>query len=108
MNLWAMAIMVFLLNLPFGYWRANVGRFSWQWFLAIHLPVALAIALRLLWGLGWQFATLSVLAAVFFGGQLSGAKLHAWWGKHARRPVTSCLVMDLLRGLQTGNEGACK
>ena len=68
---------VFLLNLPFGYWRAHVKRFSLQWFLAIHLPVALAIALRIFTGVGWQFMTLLLLVAAFFAGQFLGGKLQS-------------------------------
>lgn len=107
MTLWPVALIVLMLNLPFGYWRANVRGFSLQWFLAIHLPVALVVALRIFSGVGWELTTLPVLAAVFFVGQLSGAKLHLW-RRRARTPVTSCLVMDLFRGLQGSYGGSCK
>ena len=36
--LFVVALVVFLLNIPFGYWRANVRKFSLQWGLAIHIP----------------------------------------------------------------------
>ena len=41
MSLWKVALLVFLLNLPFGYWRASVRRLSWQWFPAVLLPLLL-------------------------------------------------------------------
>lgn len=100
MNLWEAALIVLLINLPFGYWRANVRRLSLDWFLAIHIPVGLVILLRILSGLGWQLGTVPVLVAAFFVGQLLGTWQHRWWSQNARGPVTSCLVMDLVRGLR--------
>jgi hypothetical protein len=69
------AIMVFLFNIPFGYWRARVRRFSTQWILAIHMPVPFVIGCRLFLGLGWHLATFPVLVGAFFAGQLAGSKL---------------------------------
>jgi len=73
--LWTVAALVFVLNIPFGYWRARVRKFSLQWILAIHLPVPLVIAFRVLWGLGWQFVTFPVLIGAFFLGQFAGGRL---------------------------------
>ena len=42
-TLWASAFVILLLNLPFGYWRAGVARFSRGWFLAVHVPVPFVI-----------------------------------------------------------------
>lgn len=76
MKLWSVAIAVFLINLPFGYWRAQAERFSRQWMLAIHLPVPAVIALRIFSGLGWQLISFPVLIGAFFLGQWSGGKLN--------------------------------
>jgi len=67
--------LVFFINVPFGYWRSRVRKFSAQWILAIHLPVPLVVACRLLLGLGWHLVTFPVLIAAFFAGQLAGGKL---------------------------------
>ncbi|HEX6625470.1 MAG TPA: hypothetical protein VF064_17275 [Pyrinomonadaceae bacterium] len=75
MKLLAVAVVVFLINLPFGYWRSRVPARSRQWFLAIHLPVPFVIALRVFSGLGWQLASFPVLVAAFFLGQYLGGKL---------------------------------
>ena len=75
MELYWVAVIVFIINIPFGYWRANTRKFSGQWFLAIHLPVPLVIALRYLAGLGWQLITFPVLIGAFFLGQLAGGLL---------------------------------
>lgn len=100
MNLLELSFIVLIMNLPFGYWRANVRRLSLDWFLAIHIPVGLVILLRILSGLGWQLGTVPVLVAAFFVGHLLGTWLHRWWSQRAWGPVTSCLVMDLVRGLR--------
>lgn len=76
MNLWLVALAVFLINLPFGYWRAQSARFSRQWMLAIHLPVPAVIALRIFSGLGWQLISFPVLIGAFFLGQWGGGKLY--------------------------------
>jgi hypothetical protein len=72
MKLVLISAVVLLLNLPFGYWRAGVRRFSLQWFLAIHVPVPLVIGLRLVSGIGWQMVTFPILIGAFFVGQFLG------------------------------------
>ncbi len=99
MSIWSVAALAFLINLPFGYWRANADKFSRQWFLAIHLPVPLVIALRLASGLGFQLATFPVMIAAFFLGQLVGGQLHGVLKKHTSLRVTACLVWDIVTGL---------
>ena len=98
MNLWSVAALVVVLNLPFGYWRANADKFSRPWFLAVHLPVPFVIALRISSGLGWHFITFPVMIGAFFAGQYLGGILHGLM-KQARTPVTACLVMDVAAGL---------
>ena len=71
-TLWMVAVAVLLLNLPFGFWRAGLRRFSLPWFVAVHAPVPLVVGLRLFAGLGWRLFTLSVLVGAFFAGQFLG------------------------------------
>ena len=97
MPLWLVAAMVFALNVPFGYWRDNVDKYSRQWFIAIHAPVPGVIALRLLSGLGWQLITFPVLIGSFFAGQLAGGYWHRLRSRSMMRSAGSCLVMDLFR-----------
>jgi hypothetical protein len=76
------AFVVFLVNLPFGYWRARVVKFSFRWVLAVHLPVPIVIACRVFSGLGWQLITFPVLICAFFLGQWAGGivsdSLRSW------------------------------
>lgn len=78
MELWAVAAIVFLVNLPFGFWRASVPKFTRNWMLAIHLPVPIVIALRIFSGLGWAFITFPVLIGAFFLGQFIGGLIARW------------------------------
>ena len=71
----AVASGVLVVNLPFGFWRAGVRKFSVPWFTAIHLPILLAVGMRLLSGLGWRFATFPVLIGAYFAGQYFGGVL---------------------------------
>jgi len=89
-------MVVFILNIPFGYWRANVKRFSLQWFLAIHIPVIFVIALRLASHLGFAWSSYVVLVSAFFLGQQLGSLVNKGLFQHCAQ-VTSCLVMDLYR-----------
>ncbi len=74
-RLGAVAVVVMLLNLPFGFWRAGVKKFTRPWFLAVHVPVPFVIHLRVFSGLGWHLASFPVLIGAFFTGQLLGGAL---------------------------------
>jgi hypothetical protein len=104
MTLWRVASIVVLLNLPFGYWRAQAGKFSRQWFLAVHLPVPFVIALRIFSGLGWQFITFPVMIGAFFLGQLLGGLLHDMALKFAGPRVSACLVWDMVTGFRNNRK----
>lgn len=66
-------ILTFLLNLPFGYYRRRVKRFSFRWFLYIHLPIPVILAARLLSNLDFRYIPLFVVAAIT--GQLIGGRI---------------------------------
>jgi hypothetical protein len=88
-------ILVFVLNIPFGYWRSNVRSFSGQWFLAIHIPVPFIVALRLISGVGFAWYTYLFLVMAFFLGQKTGGiimkRIH-----RVCQQTSSCLVMDII------------
>jgi hypothetical protein len=71
------AAVTLAVNLPFGFWRAGVRKFSLPWFVAVHGPVPLIVGMRLAAGLGWRLATFPVLVGAFFGGQLIGGRVRA-------------------------------
>jgi hypothetical protein len=62
----------FLINLPFGYWRAALRKFSPAWFVAIHAPVPIVVGLRFALGLPFRWAAVPLFVAAYFGGQSVG------------------------------------
>lgn len=90
------SMLVFILNIPFGYWRANVKKFSIQWILAIHIPVPFIVALRLLSDIGFAWKTYIFLVGAFFLGQKFGSLIMKWVHGHCHQD-SSCMVMDLYR-----------
>ena len=66
-------LFTFALNLPFGFLRAKVRKFSVRWFLYIHLPIPLIFLGRRLSHLDYRYIPIFVTAALI--GQISGGKL---------------------------------
>lgn len=62
-----------LVNLPFGYYRKRTRKYSFKWFLYIHLPIPLIFLARVLSHLDFRYIPLFVLAAIL--GQIAGGKL---------------------------------
>ena len=83
-NLAIVTVLTFLLNMPFGYWRASVKKFHWQWFLAVHIPIPFIIFMRFQFGLGFQFYTYPFLVGAFFFGQFVGARYYVKKKKGAK------------------------
>jgi len=66
--------LAFVVSVPCGYLRQNYKKYSFMWFLLIHLPIPLIILLRVKAGLGWQFIPLTVggsVAGQIIGGMIS-------------------------------------
>ncbi|OHB78052.1 MAG: hypothetical protein A2Z34_09365 [Planctomycetes bacterium RBG_16_59_8] len=104
-DLTALAAIVALLNLPFGYWRANVPTRSFQWFLAIHMPIPFVIALRLVGDVGFGWTTYPAFIGAFAVGQLLGGLLRSRMQLVPAYSPTSCLVVDVTRRLFPRQEG---
>ena len=72
-----LTIAALILNLPFGYLRVNTKKFSFLWFLYIHLPIPVIFILRTLAGFSIKVVPIIVVGAVagqFLGGRLRGVK----------------------------------
>lgn len=70
LSLYELMGFVFLINLPFGYWRFNKPRFSRKWMMAVHIPVPLVFILRILSGFTWT--VIPLLMVSFAAGQFTG------------------------------------
>jgi hypothetical protein len=97
MNLLILTFAVFLLNVPFGYWRKNTARFSIQWFLSIHIPIPIVAAFRVFAGIGGYLLVFPVLLTAFFLGQLAGGKMHSLFVKYSGTRASSCIFLDLVK-----------
>ncbi|MFZ3122654.1 MAG: hypothetical protein WA104_04715 [Thermodesulfovibrionales bacterium] len=65
--------LTFMLNMPFGYLRGKAKKFSFKWFLYIHLPIPFVLLARILSNIDMTYIPLFVLATVI--GQVWGGKL---------------------------------
>ncbi|HEY8794775.1 MAG TPA: hypothetical protein VIM15_07480 [Gemmatimonadaceae bacterium] len=74
-RIWLVAFLIFLLNVPFGFWREGLRKLSAWWFVAIHAPIPFAIVLRLSLGLGFHLVTLPLFIAAYFAGQFAGGRI---------------------------------
>ena len=68
-------VATFVINVPFGYWRAGVAKFSPAWFVAVHAAVPLVVVLRYALGLPFRWIVFPLFMAAYFGGQTVGARL---------------------------------
>ncbi len=62
------------INLPFGYLRSKVGRFSWEWFLYVHLSIPLVVLMRIVSHISYKFIPLFIVSAVL--GQILGGMMN--------------------------------
>lgn len=66
-------LFTFLVNLPFGWLRRKERKFTFKWWLYIHLPIPLVIALRIWLEINpWWIPVVIAVAVV---GQIIGARL---------------------------------
>jgi hypothetical protein len=92
--IWIVAALIALVNLPFGFWRQGLRKLSPAWFVAVHVPVPIAIGLRYATGLGFQWRTLPLFVAAFFGGQFLGGRLRRWRDQRGLHPDAQPSTID--------------
>jgi hypothetical protein len=63
-------ILAIVISIPCGYLRQNYKKYSFMWFLLIHLPIPFIVLLRVKAGLGWQIIPLTLSGSV--AGQIIG------------------------------------
>lgn len=96
LKLTILSIIVFILNIPFGYWRSNVKKFSVYWFLAVHLPIPFIVLLRIYSNIGFVWFTYPALVGSFFIGQRYGSNLRSMVLRRCGQ-ATSVIFNDLWR-----------
>ena len=65
--------LTYMLNLPFGFFRGKNRKYSFKWFLYIHLPIPLIFLARTFSHLDFRYIPIFVVAAVL--GQIFGGKI---------------------------------
>ncbi len=65
-----LVILAFLISIPCGYIRQNYRKYSFMWFLLIHLPIPFIVLLRLEAGISWHVIPLTLGGSI--AGQLAG------------------------------------
>ncbi|MEW6571306.1 MAG: hypothetical protein AB1390_09065 [Nitrospirota bacterium] len=68
-----LSLFTLLLNLPFGYARTRTKKFSFRWFLCIHVPIPFVFIARTISQIDIKFIPLFAFAAIL--GQILGGKM---------------------------------
>jgi hypothetical protein len=68
-------VLSFGLNVIFGYFRGKQKKFSFKWFLYIHLPIPFVAFARIFSHLDWRYIPIFLAAAII--GQIFGARMGA-------------------------------
>ena len=78
------AILIFLINLPFGYYRVRFRRFSRPWGRTIYLPILINVLTRR-FILHWDWTAIPYL----FTGTILGHLLGGFWGRKRKEEGSS-------------------
>lgn len=72
-QLTSLLIVAFGANLPLGYLREGVRKFSLRWFVYIHISIPVIILLRIHYGFDWTIIPFTLGCAVL--GQIIGGRI---------------------------------
>ncbi|WP_297507954.1 hypothetical protein [Thermococcus sp.] len=91
-------IVTFIVNIPFGFWRAHAKRTGnkVEWALAVHLPVPLVVLMRYLAGLSWNLEGAPLILTfvlAYFLGQRTGGRLYSSAHERGLNPGRSITVL---------------
>lgn len=67
-------VLAFVISIPCGYLRENYIKFSFMWFLLIHIPIPFIVLLRIGAGISWHVIPLTLCGSV--AGQVVGGVLN--------------------------------
>jgi hypothetical protein len=74
LRLIAVALATLMINIPMGYWRESVRKFSPAWFVAVHAAVPLVVLMRHKSHIGFAWWTYPPMILCYFGGQFIGSR----------------------------------
>ena len=68
-----LVILALVISVPCGYIRQNYAKYSFMWFMLIHLPIPFIVLLRVKAGLDWRFIPFTLAGSIV--GQILGGAL---------------------------------
>jgi hypothetical protein len=68
---------IWIVTLPFGFYRAYTRKLSLRWFLAIHVPVPFVFLTRVEAHLSYWYIPFTFLTCV--AAQIVGSRIGRWW-----------------------------
>jgi hypothetical protein len=71
--LFGLIALAIIVNIPLGYFRQAVQKFSFAWYFYVHVSIPLIIYLRIKSGYSWKFIPLTIAGAVI--GQITGGRV---------------------------------
>lgn len=79
-----LVILALIISVPCGYIRQNYPKYSFMWFLLIHLPIPFIVLLRVKAGISWHYIPLTLGGSV--AGQIIGGALSRRRKQHDQTP----------------------
>jgi len=71
--LFGLIALTIIVNIPLGFLRQAVEKFSFAWYFYIHISIPLIIYLRVKSGYSWKFIPLTLAGALI--GQIVGGRM---------------------------------
>ena len=71
--LFGLIALAIIVNIPLGFLRQAVEKFSFAWYFYVHISIPLIIYLRIKSGYSWKFIPLTLAGAVI--GQIIGGRI---------------------------------
>lgn len=72
-GVFAICMIAFLLNLPFGWLRVNTRKFSLAWIVCIHAPIPIVAFIRIYTHTNWEYIPFFFVFSI--AGQVLGARV---------------------------------
>ena len=79
-----LVVLALVISIPCGYARQNYSKYSFMWWILIHLPIPIIVLLRIKAGLNWHFIPLTLGSSV--AGQIIGGAVNRRRKQNAKTP----------------------
>ena len=98
MRIAAVLVIVFLVTVQFGFYRAYTRKLTLRWFLAIHVPVVFVYLTRSEAGFSYWFIPFTFATCI--AAQIVGSRIGRWWiGREVGAQGAGAQTGQLAQGL---------